>query len=1202
MNFVYLLLFLPQLFVSSLYITIDSDKGNDTEQCLNGSESCRSLRHVANYTNGASNITIEIVSSSLLMQDSAVFFDIHGLSIIGQENVGTSISCGGNAAELVIHYCSWIYLEHFTLHGCGVKRKNRFIAFVIALSNHLTIFNVSVTHSTGIGMFIFNVSRTVYISNCTFLKNIFSGLRINMGNESKYIISYCHFIENMNCRKKYFGGGMQLTMANAERNNITISNCHFIKNKANFSSGLDIEVQKRSSYNKVTVSYCLFKDNVARKGGGGVGLGFETIKKHRYPQIPFDNDIVFIKSDFINNKASFAGGATIYIASVSLKTQKTKSWQINYIKFIECNFKGNIAYSGAAMHISLNFIRNFGTFLVGLVWIRDSNFSENSITSLNYSSKRSDIQNVTRNGILFIYKVWVYFEGENFFCSNGGTALEVSSSTIEFKLSANTTFYNNSGEKGGAILLVGQSQMFLNGNVNLRFQSNSASLLGGAIALLHLQVLNLGYSEECFMYKKFYGFVSFEFSNNQAKLGNDIFLPSWKACLYKCKSKTVTDMFASKCLGNFTFSNNSNSLASSTSSLQVTSPIHPIPGVLYQLDIIQTDEFRNDVHEIFPLFSTVSSKCSTVSISENIIARNSVKLYGTPSCNGTLYLSTNTVTNTDVKVAVSFEFAECSPGFVFIGNKCICPVLTNDQYYGQRYCRNITTITVGFWAGYLNKSNMNDDTFVTGHCSVAMCNFNNTLQKNGLHNLSSYPSQLEETVCGKTREGILCGQCKNNLSAYFHSPSLLCGKSDHCQYGIFLYIATELIPITILFLIVIILDIYLTSGTLYTIIFYAQILDNLFVDAFRIITFDNPIVSFLLTLFRGLYGLADFNVLYLDKLSFCIVQDASVLDLFLFKYLTTLYALLLILATILFLKLNSLYTCIKLCRRCGRRNIRGSVINGLTAFLVLCYSQCAYVTFEILLPAKLYGKGGHIMEKKVVLFNGNIDHMSKEHLMYVIPAIFCLLLIILPPPILLLSEPLLVKLSDKITIRRNFFTYYFFHVPRLKLKPFLDSFQGCFKDNCRCFAGLFFLYRVCIFLPLVITNNIALSYMAVSGILLLILIIHSLIRPFQVKWHNFLDLFLLSNLLCVNTLTVFNYYVSAWNSQSKSNIIPDMQLTLIAIPLFIVPVCYLGPSAFKKLLPYCKRNPVDCNQELNQSLPARLLDEDYGKSYETFML
>ena len=78
---------------------------------------------------------------------------------------------------------------------------------------------------------------------------------------------------------------------------------------------------------------------------------------------------------------------------------------------------------------------------------------------------------------------------------------------------------------------------------------------------------------------------------------------------------------------------------------------------------------------------------------------------------------------------------------------------------------------------------------------------------------------------------------------------------------------------------------------------------------------------------------------------------------------------------------------------------------------------------------------------------------------YVTPAIICLLIIILPPPIILSSEPLLVRVSGVLNIRRNAITYTL-HRLRMKLKPFLDSFQGCFKDNCRYFAGLFFLYRI----------------------------------------------------------------------------------------------------------------------------------------------
>lgn len=137
------------------------------------------------------------------------------------------------------------------------------------------------------------------------------------------------------------------------------------------------------------------------------------------------------------------------------------------------------------------------------------------------------------------------------------------------------------------------------------------------------------------------------------------------------------------------------------------------------------------------------------------------------------------------------------------------------------------------------------------------------------------------------------------------------------------------------------------------------------------------------------------------------------MDLFLFKYLMTLYALCLVILTVLVLKINSLHTCVrfvKLCRMFGRTNIHGSIINGLTAFIVLCYCQSVFITFQILLISKLHGKNGQI-KRQVPLFAGDIEYMLLEHFKYVTPALLCLLFIILPPPILLLTEPLLVQLS-----------------------------------------------------------------------------------------------------------------------------------------------------------------------------------------------
>ena len=410
---------------------------------------------------------------------------------------------------------------------------------------------------------------------------------------------------------------------------------------------------------------------------------------------------------------------------------------------------------------------------------------------------------------------------------------------------------------------------------------------------------------------------------------------------------------------------------------------------------------------------------------------------------------------------------------------------------------------------------------------------------------------------------------------------------------------TELLPITIIFIVIIIFNIYLTSGTLYTFIFYAQIIDNMSPNGFNTISFSRG-ESLALDILQTVYGLTDFNILNADSLSFCILnQDLSILDLFMFKYATTLYALCLVVATIVILKLNSLYTCIKLCQKCGRRNIRGSVINGLTAFIVLCYCQSVSITCKVLLPSKLVGKDNKVM-KTVLFFDGEIGYGSMEHFYYIAPAIICLMVIILPPPIILLSEPLLVRVSGVLNIRRNAITYTL-HRLRMKLKPFLDSFQGCFKDNCRCFAGLFFLYRILILLPMTYSESIDMYYINANIFLFLVLLVHSMIRPFENKWHNYLDLFLLTNLVLFNMLTISNYFISVWKTDQEMYIgipIPVIQLILMLCPIIIIlaiPIVYFTGGRIKVFM----NKHLERLDDLNSSIPARLL-EDNIESYGTF--
>ena len=227
------------------------------------------------------------------------------------------------------------------------------------------------------------------------------------------------------------------------------------------------------------------------------------------------------------------------------------------------------------------------------------------------------------------------------------------------------------------------------------------------------------------------------------------------------------------------------------------------------------------------------------------------------------------------------------------------------------------------------------------------------------------------------------------------------------------------------------------------------------------------------------------------------------------------------------------------------------------------------------------------MKKSVLFFDGDIEYMSKDHLKYVIPAIICLIVIILPPPIILLSEPLLVRVSGVLSIRRNAFTYTL-HRLRMKLKPFLDSFQGCFKDNCRCFAGLFFLYRILILLPMTFSESIDLYYINASIILFMVLLLHSLVRLFESKWHNYLDLFLLINLLLLNSLTTSNYFISVWRSGPRIGLsLGIIQSLLMVCPIIIVLAIPIVYCMKKKIENKCQPEP-----DAYSDFPARLLNDD----------
>ena len=120
---------------------------------------------------------------------------------------------------------------------------------------------------------------------------------------------------------------------------------------------------------------------------------------------------------------------------------------------------------------------------------------------------------------------------------------------------------------------------------------------------------------------------------------------------------------------------------------------------------------------------------------------------------------------------------------------------------------------------------------IPGYCPEGYCN-------QGSKTVYSLPPNvlqidLDRQVCIEGRANMLCGRCQGNHSVDYHGRILRCIKNENYIYGPALYIILELLPITVLFVIIILFDVPFTSGAAF--VLFCQVIETLQVQANRFI-------------------------------------------------------------------------------------------------------------------------------------------------------------------------------------------------------------------------------------------------------------------------------------------------------------------------------------------------------------------------------
>ena len=1049
-------------------------------------------------------------------------------------------------------------------------------------------------------------------------------------SDATYLFSDCHFTDNNATvvdeinqtfilpRKKYHtafgrGGGLSIFFkGTAENNNVTVINCHFLQNKALWGGGLFVEFQDDSTENTLRVLSSFFSSNEVENfsetegtGGGGVRLGFmyfgDTHVSH--------NHMLFDNCSFTENVAYWGGGVSFYTAR-----EQNTSYATNTLGFSNCYWSSNEARLGDAIDLSVWHPVSDGVTV---------QVSFENITVECHEDRAQKRGSLVDVGTMYIDSIPTTFDGYVNFTLNTHTALAAIAASIDFLDNCVANFMRNHGRNGGAVALFGYAFIRVWGNAQLNFIYNSADLKGGAIFAKSVGEHDLLSSRNCFV--RFNNITvtpsewtaTFYFENNTADgKPNAIYTTTTLPCLwggaYGPSSEDSPDVLPF-CRDNWNYSgdNCENQIATDPGKFNSSSDYHIeiFPGQRKDLSITMFDDFDRNATDRMVL--TAQVKCNidddtcitndtvyaTVDSTSKYISDNTIKLLGNP--NETVTIALYTIDPRVVYTEVYAELLSCPPGFVLDndssnGAQCKC----GKGYAGRVNCSqeyfNSSLVLRGYWIGCLGNNQVAGDTPYT-----------DTLLHLNLTRNSSC-SNLSDSLCGDlNRAGVLCGKCKESNGSYYgpaiNSPHYKCKPCNERvkSYSWALFIVTELFPIGVLFFILVLFNISLTSGPANAFIFFAQSITS----NFFLYTIHRQHFEILRDIYVVPYDISNLN--FFDPISafhYCIWPQMKSINLVTLEYVAAFFPLVLILLlySVIWLYNRGIYLIVCMCRPVhyclarlrSRWNLQRSIVDAFAAFLLLSFTKLTTISYRLLHPSSLYDESGDVVDTRLY-WDGTIKAYTNDHAPYIVLAVFVLVVFVFLPSALLLLYPFRAfhACIRLITCGR-------FELTGGKLQLFLNAFYGCFKDgtepgtyDCRCFAGLYFIVRIA--LASLTFNQWRLRYLFQQILCIVAILLLAMARPYKRELYNKVDAAIFGVLATINALSSYNY-AEERNGNGPSIPVLVIEYILIWLPLVYL-VLFLSHHFWVSYLVQCKKDPPSETEETNTHIHdnsiIRLMDE-----------
>ena len=1177
---------------------ISGSYGSDQHSCMNNETNpCQSLSYALLHLNdlNVSHPNELIIQGTAYLSTIYTVSDVDGLTIRGEGKNDSVVQCtsplNSDGTGIVFERVTNLLLANLTVRNCAISqlisdaiRNISDFGYIRCLSaihieycTNVSVESCSFIDNYGRGLSIRGTNGVVRISECLFVRNAVvqkhqrlggGGISIDIlehcsacspgnvitGHNNTYTISNTDFEDNIakslheNLVLAQFpvlppdggcnlgdGGGMAITIKGASvGNNISVSNCTFRNNAALYGGGLSLALQDSCEENNLTVSRCRFLGNSSPdRSGGGVIIGYMSSNVTR-------NVVTVYNSEFTNNSAGWAGGLHFF-------SSRSKQDAENHLNFINCVWNGNSATFGAAVAITPEARHGIFDGSPPTVFFQNTSFIENKILDtasfLQNSEKASQL--VLQSGALHVDAFVIDIFKSIKFIRNYGSAVLANSASINILESTTAHFENNAAQNGGAISLLDFSVLQLFPNTIIIFQLNKATVFGGAIYATSSHDTEFIYSHKCFI--SYYTNddpnnwqSTLIFVNNTATYGTAIYTDSLLPCA-KQASEIITDVNGTFQWEGFHYTPplEENTIATGPATVHFALPPEIAPGERIHIQPKAHDDFGQT--QLVAYQAHIEGDAVYI-LGSPYISDGHIQIAGKPNTH--FMLTLQTINSRPIASKKEGKLGNCPLSFKFQNNACSCH---NEAFAGVTKCdeKNLKSyLRRGYWAGCSRNG-----TLITADCPAGYC-----LYKSYLTPLPrSCGETTENFICDENRKGRLCGECQDGYTAYFHSRRFNCGKCSYGAYGLLIYVATELLPITMFFIFLLIFQFNIISCYGDTFIFFVQMVLVINLKS----SVQNKGCEFFDELFYSLVGILNLDFSLTDKGSYCLWSGAIVLDNLAFKYITALFTVVLV-STLIFLfrhcqmrlLILKLLYCTKL-KRFAATKVTSPVVHSISTLLVLSYNKYTVISFQLLARSEIFGQNGSL-EYSVARLSGH-DYFGSTHLHYALPALIVVIFFSLPPPLLLFSYPLLWKIKAKFKFMRKLHTEQTCW-PIRKLLPLIDSFQGNLKDNMRFFSGLFFLWRLIIAAIVSFSDSVDL-YLFLQLALIVMLLIHAISQPNQRQLHNIADIATFTLLLMINSLNWFLYSSMYDNTQgSMVHLAAIVKILLIYLPVILIPV------------------------------------------------